>query len=51
MAYNVKALLSGVDLAAVQFRKDNQMPYYSSSYIVALQPHMQQCTVDCSFGQ
>jgi len=30
---NVKALLSGVALAAMQFSKDNQMPCYSSSYI------------------
>jgi len=45
MAYNVKALLSGVDLAAVPFSKDNQMPCYSSSCIVARQPHLQQCTV------
>jgi len=42
---NVKALLSGVDLAAVPFSKDNQMPCYSSSCIVARQPHLQQCTV------
>jgi hypothetical protein len=28
---NVEALLSGVELAALQMNKDNQMPCYSSA--------------------
>jgi hypothetical protein len=44
VAANVKALLSGVALATVQLSKDKLMPCSSSSYIIALQLHLQQCT-------
>lgn len=44
---NVKALLSGVALAAVPMNKDNQVPRYSSSCIGVRPPRLQQCTVAC----
>jgi hypothetical protein len=43
----MKALLSGVALAAMKMSKDNQMPCYSSSHIVAVQPHLPHCSVAC----
>jgi hypothetical protein len=47
MAYNAKALLSGVVLAAVPMNKDNQMLRYLSSCIGVRPPRLQQCTVAC----
>ncbi len=47
VACKVDALLSVGGLAVMQFSKDNQLPCYSSSYIVALLPHLHQCTVAC----
>ncbi len=47
---NVKALLAGVALAAMQMNKDNSMPCYSSSHLEANQPRLQQCTVVCSLN-
>ncbi len=45
--YIANGLSIAVDaaLAAVQMSKDNQMACYSSSHIVEVQSHLQQCTV------